>query len=418
MRALDLASTFGTPLYVLSEKHFRERIRRYQSAVERFCPKFSLSYASKANGTLAVLQIAANEGMGIDTAGAGELIAALQAGVPPSRCHLHGNAKSRIDLEMALSNRIGKLVLDHAGELEFLSGRDLQETELILRINPNILADTHQKIATAHADSKFGFSIQTGAAEEAVARCVALNLPLTGFHIHLGSMIRNPSTFQNGAKEIVEFAIQMADRYKFEFKELNLGGGIAVRQTLDSEPVDVEGLLGSFLPGTVKRLNEAGYDPVIGKEPGRSIIAEAGITLYEIITRKWTGRNHMIAVDGGLSDNPSPALYDRKFDVLNMRQGQGTERFQVVGAHCESDILFEDVALPADTRAGDILQVQCTGAYNSSMASNYNKFRRPATVLIRTDGSAVLVQRRETWEELLAREIMLEDPTPPLSTPN
>lgn len=406
----SLADQFGTPLFVLDEGSVRERTGRFKSALSARWPRTSLTYASKANGTLALLQVVADEGYGIDCAGAGELMAAIRAGIPAANCHLHGNAKSLEDLELALKFGVGNIVVDSMDEARWLSQSQSCRTPLVLRLNPGVTTSTHQKISTGHGRSKFGVPIHGGQAQAVVRHCLDSGLNLEGFHIHLGSQLRNPSELAAGAEAMIDFTLQMHRQYGLEIKIINLGGGIGVRQTLRDDPVDIEGFVDALLYPVRQRLTSASLEPTIAMEPGRAIIAEAGVTLYRVITRKDLQGGPILAVDGGMSDNPSPSLYRREFDVMSNREGSPTTPFTIFGAHCESDLLFNDAHLPSDSGPGDVLQVLCTGAYNASMASNYNRFRRPATIMRRSNGEFALVQERETWEELLEREILLDRP--------
>ncbi|AIE83453.1 diaminopimelate decarboxylase [Fimbriimonas ginsengisoli] len=412
--ARDLATAYGTPLYVLDEATFRGRIRAYREAFEASYPKSELTYAAKANSTVALLAIAAAEGCGIDVASEGELRAALGAGIPAARCHLHGNNKSFEELSFAIEQGIGMIVVDHFGEIETIQGIGTGSAKLALRLAPGVDPVTHAKISTGQADTKFGFNIADGSAERATLRCLELGLPLVGFHCHVGSQLLDPEAQRSGGELIARFAVDMLRRHGFAAEYLNVGGGLGASYTDADRPMNVRDYCRLIVEAVTGSLAGSGLDPVLAQEPGRSLVAETGVTLYTVglvktVPSKSAGRRTYVCVDGGLSDNPRPALYGARYDVERIGPAAGDEMVVTVsGKHCETDKLFEDVRLPRDVATGDLLQVLCTGAYNASMASNYNRFPRPAAALIRLDGSHCLVQRRDTWAEMLAREILPE----------
>lgn len=431
VKVRELAALYGTPLYVLDEAHFRTRIRRYREAFRQAWPECELTFASKANSTLAVLAMAFDEGCLIDAASEGELRAALAAGVPAHRCHLHGNNKALAELEFAFEVGVGQIVVDHFVEIEQIF--ELQQKyhrcpDLVLRVAPGVDPVTHEKISTGQADTKFGFNIANGAADRAVGVMLGLNLPLVGFHCHIGSQLLDSEAHYAAAETVAEFAIGLWRRDRFMARVLNLGGGLGVRYLDSDEPPSVEDHCRRLVEGVVEGLGGFNLQPKLVQEPGRSLIAESGVTLYRIGAMKTvpisvSKTRTYLAVDGGLSDNPRPALYDAKYSVRGVtadpeeRSDEAPifddlapvmDLFTVAGKHCETDTLFADVLLPHDIQVGDYLQVLCTGAYNSSMASNYNRFPRPATVLISEDGSHAMVQRRDTWDEMFARDILPE----------
>jgi diaminopimelate decarboxylase len=413
--ARELAIEYGTPLYVLDEHHFRESIRRYKRAFEEAHNKTELVFASKANSTLAVLAIAFAEGCAIDVASEGELRAALAAGVPPRRCHLHGNNKQQSELEFALDQRVGQVVVDNFGEIDLLSTLSLRGTKLVLRLAPGVDPVTHEKISTGQADTKFGFNIGDGSAEQALRKCLDLGLPVIGFHCHVGSQLLDPSAQRSGGELLARFALEMLDRHGFRAEILNVGGGLGVRYTENDHPMPVEQYSRLVTTAILETLKGSRIDPVIAQEPGRALVAESGVTLYRVgniktVPSRELGTRTYVSVDGGLSDNPRPALYGARYQVERAFPAatDETQTVTVSGKHCETDKLFEHIKLPTDLAAGDILQVLCTGAYNSSMANNYNRYPRPATVLLREDGSRSIIQRRDSWEEMFARESIPE----------
>lgn len=400
-----LAREFGTPLYVLGEAHLRARMRAYRTAAFAATPKAEVTYASKANSTLAVLRIAHQEGLRIDVASEGELRAALAAGVPAADCHLHGNNKSREEIAYALEAGVSHVVADNLPELETIASLS-PGTKVVLRLAPGVDPITHAKISTGQDDTKFGFNLGDGAAEAAVVRCLELGLSLRGFHCHVGSQLVDPEAQRGAGEALARFAVQMFERHGLRTEYLNVGGGLGVRYTDADHPMAMADYCRLVTQAVLDALGGA-LDPVIAQEPGRALVAESGVTLYRIgvvkeVPSPTVGRRTYACVDGGLSDNPRPALYGARYQLDAFRPTGKT--FTVSGKHCETDLLFPDVSLPADLAPGDLLQVLCTGAYNATMASNYNRFPRPSTVLVRESGAFDLVGRRETWEELLGRE--------------
>lgn len=407
----EIAKEYGTPVYVISEEAFRDRIRRYQEAFRAAWPNSEISFASKSNSILALLKIAHEEGCAIDVASEGELRAALLAGVPASHCHLHGNAKTRHELEFALDQGIGQIMVDNFEEIENLLMLGAK-SEIMLRLAPGVDPKTLAKISTGQSDTKFGFNIPDGSAERALLRAISVGLNVLGFHCHVGSQLLDAEAQRRGGEELARFAAQMHAKHGFITREINVGGGLGVRYQSDLNPMAVEDYCRLVVDAKSPILSEAGLSPRIGQEPGRSLIAEAGVTIYEVLVVKHiqisSGLKTYVSVDGGLSDNPRPVMYGAKYDVVHTPQGEravGTEQVVTIsGKHCETDELFADVLLPESTCAGDFLQVLCTGAYNACMASNYNRFLRPPTVLLCKDGTKKLIQKRENWEELFSRE--------------
>lgn len=411
-QARDLAESFGTPLYVVDEAHFRARIRRYRAAFGAADPDGEITFASKANSTLALLAIAHDEGCLIDVASEGEFRAALRAGVPPARCHLHGNNKRPEELRFAFEEGVGQIVVDNFAEIETIAAlaKERPCPELILRLAPGVDPITHAKISTGQADTKFGFNVADGAAERATRRVLELGLPLGGFHCHVGSQLLDPEAQVSGGQIITEFAVKIWRETGYAAKVLNVGGGLGIRYRDDDRPMPVEDYCAAIVRSIRNALAGTDLRPRLVQEPGRSLVGESGVTLYTVgvikrVPAKDIGTRVYVSVDGGLSDNPRPALYGSPYPVerVSPRTDAAPMTVTVSGKHCETDRLFPDIALPSDLKEGDLLQVLCTGAYNSAMASNYNRYPRPATVLLTPDGPAV-VQRRESWDELFSRE--------------
>lgn len=418
-QARRLAAEFGTPLYVLEETSLRRRIRQFFDAARRADANSEVSYASKANSTLAVLAIAHQEGCSIDVASEGEFRAALAAGVPPSACHLHGNNKSAEELSFAIEKGIGAIVVDHFGEIEMLRRIASQAGRcppVLLRLAPGVDPKTHEKIATGQADTKFGFNIADGSALRATEMALNANLPLAGFHCHVGSQLMDSEAQTSGAELIARFAIEAKATLGFVASVLNVGGGLGVRYTDSDHPEPLDAFCQNIAVAVRSTLKGSGIDPILIFEPGRSLIAESGVTLYTVGVVKTVpigGGNSRtyVAVDGGLSDNPRPALYGARYIIERVvPASSGPMRIVTVsGRHCETDRLIPDASLPEDIARGDLVQVLTTGAYASSMASNYNRYPRPATVLVRSNGDFHQVQERETYESMLVREVVPDD---------
>jgi diaminopimelate decarboxylase len=394
-QARDFAARFETPLYVLSEAHFLDRIAEFRGAA----PGARLSYATKSNGTMALVQLAHRAGMHIDVASEGELKLALKAGVPAGGCTMHGNNKSAAEVVFALEQGIGEIVIDCLEEMDLIAASrkpGIGAALYSLRINPGLDSDLNPKVNTAARFSKFGFPAWDGQADQALERAQGLGLQVSGLHCHLGSQIMDPQVHGRAAPTLVSI---MERHPEFEWRLLNLGGGFGIRYTDENPPSFADFFAGvrPHLPPGVR----------LAFEPGRSVVGPAGLTLYSVGPIKTLDGKRAIAVDGGLADNPRPALYGAKYTVESFRNGEATKA-TIVGRHCENDVLHEDVMLPNALEKGDLLQVLSTGAYSSSMASNYNRYPRPATVLLRQGGEAVQVQKREGFDEMLAREIGID----------
>jgi diaminopimelate decarboxylase len=413
-----LAGDFDLPLYVLSEAHLRHRIRRFKAAAEAAWPGAGVSFASKSNSTLAVVAIVLSEGCSIDVASEGELRAAILAGAPTEKCHLHGNCKSWREIEFGADSGVGYIVADSMEELDQLHQLGENCPDIVLRLAPGVDPITHKKIATGQADTKFGLNIADGSAEAGVKKCLQLNLPLIGFHSHVGSQLIDPQAQITGGELCAAFAAKMKKDHGFEAKLINVGGGLGIHYTENDHPMDPEPYCAAISNAIKQELEGTGLTPKLVHEPGRSLVGESGITIYRVGNVKHVPiaggkRRTYVGVSGGLSDNPRPGLYDGKYRSIltpqEPRELAEMTQVRVSGRHCETDMLFDDVPLPADTQAGDLLQVLCTGAYSSSMASRYNRYLIPPTVLVRENGRNEVIQRPEEFSEMFAREIIPED---------
>jgi diaminopimelate decarboxylase len=410
----DLAAQFGTPLFVLDEADFRSRAAAFREAYDDPQAPADVFYAGKAFLSATVARWVADEGLGLDVCSGGELLTALRAGFPPDRIALHGNNKSTAELELALSSHVGRYVVDSFEEIVRLADAATRlgvVADVLVRVTVGVEAHTHEFIATAHEDQKFGLSLAGGAAQEAVRRIVKLpSLRLVGLHSHIGSQIFDAAGFEVSAHRLVGLAAAIRDEHGLEVAELDLGGGMGIAYLDDEDPMTPADMA-DLLRGIVVR-ECAAYGltlPRLAVEPGRAIVGPSMVTLYEVGTVKEVdlGSGHArqyVSVDGGMSDNIRTALYDADYTVrLVSRVSDAAPLLsRVVGKHCESgDVVVRDCWLPGDLVAGDLLAVAATGAYCRAMASNYNHVPRPAVVSVK-DGVAEVVLRRETPEDLLA----------------
>ncbi|MGG3470846.1 diaminopimelate decarboxylase [Neobacillus pocheonensis] len=413
--AVELVQQFGTPLYVYDVALMRERARGFKQTFEEQQVKAQVAYASKAFSTVAMVQLAEEEGLSLDVVSGGELYTAIAAGFPVERIHFHGNNKSREELEMALEHGIGCTVIDNFFEMDLLKSICLEKktnVNILLRITPGIEAHTHDYILTGQEDSKFGFDLQNGQAEEALAFALQFEqFKVLGLHCHIGSQIFETTGFLLAAKKIVEKMAEWKNKLSFEAEVLNLGGGFGIRYTKEDEPIPPSQYVSEIIKEVKKLTIQYSLDmPEIWIEPGRSLVGDAGITLYKVGSSKEVpGVRKYLAVDGGMSDNIRPALYHAKYEAVlaNKPLAQANETVSIAGKCCESgDMLIWDLPLP---KAGDedILAVFCTGAYGYSMSNNYNRIPRPAVVFVE-NGTATLVVKRETYEDLIRYDLPLK----------
>lgn len=410
-----LAAEFGTPLYVMDEAAIRDKCRRFRAAFEARYPETAVYYASKAFLTLAMARLIAQEGLGMDVAALGELYTALEAGFPVERLTLHGNNKSREELELAVSHRIGHIVVDNLHEIKML--RQVAEeagatVNVLIRATPGVDPATHRLIRTGQADTKFGFNIMDGSALEAAKRVLATpSLLFRGIHCHIGSQLLDAETHVQAVEIMVGLMHAIVKETGAAVEELNIGGGLGVRYLPEHHPPSYEEFAERITTTLKRALDAAGLPyPRLGLEPGRALVAEAGTTLYTVGAIKTVpiaeapGTRIYAAIDGGLSDNPRPQMYEAAYSCLlaNKADQPDEEVVTIAGKHCETDILIWNARL-AHAEPGDLLAVQTTGAYNYVMASNYNRFLRPAVVFV-ADGQADLVVERESLEDLIRRE--------------
>jgi len=408
---VELATEHGTPMYVFCTETFRRQARRYREA---FPAPDRVYFAAKAFTSVAAFRIAVEEGLGVDVASGGELYVALKAGVPPESIIVHGNNKSDAELEMAVASSVGRIAVDSLDELERLAriaeAAGVRQT-IVLRVTPGVEAHTHEYIQTGQEDTKFGMSIESGAALEAAKRAADLpSVELVGAHAHIGSQIFGSEAFGKLVEIMFEFLSAVREAVGLSLTDLNLGGGLGIAYTKEEAPADVVAH-GAFVRQSVAR--EAGRlglaVPILSVEPGRSIVGNSMLTLYRVgVVKEIPGVRTYVSVDGGMSDNIRPMLYGARYSALlaNKANEASDKVVTVAGSHCESgDVLLRDVALPSSVGRGDLLAILATGAYGYAMASNYNKMPRPPVVAV-ADGAARTVIRRETYEDLIRLDLV------------
>jgi diaminopimelate decarboxylase len=402
----ELASRFGTPAYVLDEDDFRSRCREWRDAL----PDGDVHYASKAFLCTEVVRWVTELGLSLDVCTGGELAVALAGRMPPSRIVFHGNNKSPAELRRAVAVRVGCVVIDSFVEIERLGATAAQagvQQPVMIRVTPGVDAPTHEAIATGGEDQKFGFSLAGGAAAQAVGQVLATpSLELTGLHCHIGSQIVDTSGFPVALRRLVRFLAAVDRDHGVRLPQLDMGGGLGIaHRPGDQVPPTPAEHVAALRTALVEECAaaEVTWSPRLAVEPGRSIAGPTTVTLYEVGTVKETAGCVYVSVDGGMSDNPRPALYDAGYTVvLAARASDAPLRaVTVCGKHCESgDVLVRDAWLPADVRPGDLLAVPASGAYHRAMGHNYNHVLRPPVVAVRA-GAARAVVRRETEDDLL-----------------
>lgn len=410
----ELAREYGTPLYVMDENQIRTNMRAYKNSIEMFYDGGGMAlYASKALSAMYMYRIASEEGLGVDVVSGGELYTALKAGFDPKNIYFHGNNKSYDELYMAVKEGVGTIVADSYMELDMLdsiSGEMNKTVNVLLRIKPGVEAHTHEFISTGQIDSKFGFCIENGEADKAAQKCKTLkNVNLIGIHCHIGSQIFDPEPFCHAAEIMMKYYIKLKKEFDIPLTTLDLGGGFGISYTKEDTPVEY-GKYIEAVSKVIKGICEAENIelPYILMEPGRSIVGDAGITLYTIGNIKdIEGVRKYVSVDGGMADNPRYILYDAVYDgvLANRATDTAEEIVTVCGKCCESgDIIIKNAHLPK-AKTGDILAVMSTGAYNYSMSSNYNRLPRPAVVFAK-DGKSRIIVKRETYDDIIRNDVL------------
>ncbi|PFR95449.1 diaminopimelate decarboxylase [Priestia megaterium] len=409
---VELASNFGTPLYVYDVALIRQRARGFKETFEKYGVKAQVAYASKAFSTIAMVQVVHEEGLSLDVVSGGELYTALAADFPKERIHFHGNNKSRAELEMAIKEDVGCIVVDNFYEIALLQEITEQyqkKMPVLLRLTPGIEAHTHDYILTGQEDSKFGFDLQNGQADEAV-RLVqdSKGLELLGIHCHIGSQIFETTGFIMATQKLFAKMKEWKQRIEFVPQVLNLGGGFGIRYTEEDQPIPVSQYVEVIIEEVKKQSKQLEVEiPEIWIEPGRSLVGDAGTTLYSIGSRKHVPNvREYVAIDGGMNDNIRPALYQAKYEavIANRMNDESDELVSIAGKCCESgDMLMWNVHLPK-ANPNDLLAMFCTGAYGYSMASHYNRLPKPAVVFVE-DGEAQLVVKRETYEDIVKNDV-------------
>jgi diaminopimelate decarboxylase len=407
----DLAARFGTPVFACDEEDFRSRCRDFRDA---FGDEAGVFYAAKAFCCRAVLRWVSEEGLGVDVCTGGELEVALQAGVAPEMITLHGSNKMGEELRRAIAAGVGHIVVDSFDEIRRLvrtvSAESGRRPRILVRVTTGVEAAAHEFVATAHDDQKFGFSLASGAADEAVRQVLASEvLEFAGLHSHIGSQIYDTAGFDVAAHRVLELAVRIRESRGIEIAELNLGGGFGIAYMPGDDPADIKIVAQNLREILNAQCRAAGLPrPRLTVEPGRAIAGPGTVTLYEVGTVKDVdGLRTYVSVDGGMSDNIRTALYDADYTCLlaSRESAAAPALCRLVGRHCESgDIVVRDAYLPADVAVGDLIAVAATGAYCRSMASNYNHVPRPGVVAVR-DGAARVLLRRETTDDLLRLDV-------------
>ena len=417
--AVELAKKFGTPLYVMDEKYIRDMCRVYRDTIEKkYGGNGLVLYASKAFSCMAVYKIAQQENIGVDVVSGGELYTAVKAGFPADKIYMHGNNKLRSELEYALECGVGTIVVDAYSELDMLdglAGKCGKKQDILLRVNPGVEAHTHHFIQTAKTDSKFGFSLSDGTAEKITEYALGKkNLRLRGYHCHIGSQIFEKQSFRLAADKMMAFMSGMKQKFGFVADKLNLGGGYGIWYT-DEDAKISSAQYALYLDAVVDEIKAKAKEYSLGEpylliEPGRSIVGEAGVTLYTVgAIKEIPGVKKYVAVDGGMFENPRYALYQAKYTAVlaNRMNDKADDVVTVAGKCCESgDIVCANVPLPK-AKTGDILAVLSTGAYNYSMASNYNRNPIPPVVLA-GEGHADYIVKPQTFEDIVRNDVVPE----------
>ena len=407
---VELAEKYGTPLYLMDEDKIREHVRAYKTAMAEYFPAGSMpEFASKAFSCKQIYRIMAEEGIDIDVVSPGEIYTAAAAGFPMENSFFHGNNKTDADIKFAIENKVGCFVVDGEDELSALdriAGEMGAKQNILLRITPGIDPHTHKKISTGSVDSKFGTAIETGQAMEIVKKALELqNVKLCGFHCHVGSQVFDIQPFTDASEIMLEFIADVRDTLGYTAETLNLGGGFGVRYTEADPEIDYGEKIKEVAEILNSQCEKLGLPvPKILMEPGRSLVADAGMTLYTVgSVKEIKGYKNYVSIDGGMTDDPRYTLYESPYTVVLASRANDEKDYTatVAGRCCESgDLIQENVKMPKPTR-GEILAVLTTGAYNYSMASNYNRVGRPPVVMLNSEQDYIAV-RRETFKDICA----------------
>lgn len=400
-----LAQSFGTPTIVYDEAQIRQQMRRYHSAFQQNDIGYVLSYASKAFTCLQMVKLAAEEDFELDVVSEGELYTALEAGFDPQRIHFHGNNKTKHEIRYALESGIGYFVVDALDEIDLIEQYATKPVDVLLRVNPGVEAHTHEFIQTGQEKSKFGLSLKHGIALEAVEKIRNTNnIVLKGIHFHIGSQIEETT----GMIETAKMVLNWLDEHAITIDLLNLGGGFSAQYVEGDQSFDIEAGITEIVQAIKAECQQLKYPiPTLSIEPGRSIVAEAGVTLYEVGTIKdIPGVNKYVSIDGGMSDHIRTALYDAKYQALLINRNETPdETVTIAGKLCESgDIIIHEAKLPSSVKRGDYLAILATGAYHYSMASNYNQMQKPSVFFVK-DGKAREVVKRQSLRQLIINDV-------------
>ncbi|PWA13162.1 diaminopimelate decarboxylase [Pueribacillus theae] len=413
---VQLAKRYGTPLFVYDVALIRQKANEFKKAFDQHGIGYQIAYASKAFSCIAMIQLAEEEGLSLDVVSGGELHTALVAGFPPERIHFHGNNKSLAEIEMGMKAGIGCFVVDNFYEIKLLEETAKKHGKIVpvlIRTTPGIEAHTHDYILTGQEDSKFGFDLKSGQAEKAINQLLHHpNFRLLGLHCHIGSQIFETTGFIMATKKLFVFIERLKAQLGYTPDVLNVGGGFGIRYTEEDNPIPLSHYVNDIIHTVKEEVHRIGCEmPEIWIEPGRSLVGDAGTTLYTIGSEKTIPSiRQYLAVDGGMTDNLRPALYQAKYEgiLANRANEKNSSLFSIAGKACESgDMLIWDLPLP-EPNHGDLLAVFSTGAYGYAMSNNYNRIPRPAVVFVE-NGESQLVIKRETYEDLLSHDLPIKN---------
>ena len=412
--SVDIANEFGTPVYVMDEDLIRNNCQLYFKSIKKACGENGTAlYASKAFSCLYVLKIAAEEGMGLDVVSGGELYTAHKAGFPMDKVYFHGNNKTKDEIELAIKLGVGHFVVDNKYELyniNEISEKYNKVSGVLFRIKPGVDAHTHDFIRTGQIDSKFGFALETGEAEEIISEALKCkNISIKGLHCHIGSQIFEVKPFIHAAEIMIDFIKTISEKFSIEIDELNLGGGFGIQYLDSDDPIGYDKYIGEVMTVVKEKTKEYNLKmPKMILEPGRSLVGTAGITLYKVgCVKDIPNVRKYVSVDGGMADNPRYIMYNAPYTALiaDRADDKNTQTVTIAGKCCESgDILIKNADMP-DIKVGDTLAVLSTGAYNYSMSSNYNRIPKPPVVMI-TNGKPHVIVKRETYEDIIRNDVL------------